>query len=190
MFMALALGAFSQPKKAAKMAPTFSEGYYVSLKGDTVRGEIQVNPDDETDFYHGFFFRGAKGGKPTAVNSKKAKTYSFDNKEFTVIPYEAGEIYAQYLSKGRLNFMEYKMHEKVEGVDAVVNVYFIQDTQADESEKELRELKQISQKFYKRDLKPYMKSQLVTWTDLDKFTFNREVARNAINDFNKYYTKE
>jgi hypothetical protein len=82
------------------------------------------------------------------------------------------------------------MNEKVEGVDAVVNVYFIQDTQADESEKELRELKQISQKFYKRDLKPYMKSQLVTWTDLDKFTFNREVARNAINDFNKYYMKE
>ena len=35
-----------------------------------------------------------------------------------------------------------------------------------------------------------MKSQLVTWTDLDKFTFNKDVATNAINDFNKYYVKE
>jgi Skp family chaperone for outer membrane proteins len=54
-------------------------------------------------------------------------------------------------------------------------------------EKELRDLKQISTKFYKRDIKPYMKSQLVTWTDLDKFTFEKNAVANAIKEFNKYY---
>ena len=187
LLMACTLTAVSQPKKAAKMAPMFEPGYYVSLKGDTVKGDVQTNPDDETDFYHGFSFRGARGGKPTVVGSKKAKAYGFNGKDFTVIPYEAGDIYAQYLGKGRLNFMEYKQHEKVEGVDAIVSVYFIQDLQADDAEKELRELKQISQKFYKRDLKPYMKSQPATWNDLDKFTFNKEVVANAIREFNRYY---
>ena len=65
--------------------------------------------------------------------------------------------------------------------------YFIQDSQADEKDKDLRELKAISTKFYKKDLKPYMKEQPITWTDLDKFTFNKEAVVNAIKEFNKYY---
>jgi len=185
----LALSAVSQPKKAAKMAPMFSSGYYVAMKGDTVKGDIQLNPDDETDFYHGFNFRGARGGKPALIGSKKAKAYGFDGKDFAVIPYEAGDIYAQYLTKGRLNFMEYKLHEKVDAVDAIVSVYFIQDTQADDSEKELRDLKQISQKFYKRDLKPYLKAQPISWNELDKFTFDKNITTAAVKDFNKYYEK-
>ena len=48
-------------------------------------------------------------------------------------------------------------------------------------------LKQISEKFYKKDIKPYMKAQIATWENLDKFTFNKEVVGNAIREFNKYY---
>ncbi len=187
LLTAASLTAVSQPKKAAKMAPILVPGYYVSLKGDTVKGEIQTNPDDETDFYRGFFFKAAKGGKPTLLGAKKAKAYGFEGKDFAVIPYETGEIYAQYLAKGRLNFMEYRMHDVKDGEPVIAGVYFIQDTQADDAEKELRELKQISNKFYKRDLKPYMKSQPVTWTDLDKFTFDKNAVSNAIKEFNKYY---
>ncbi|MES2680608.1 MAG: hypothetical protein V4635_12010 [Bacteroidota bacterium] len=187
LLMAVTLTAASQPKKVAKMAPMLVPGYYVNMKGDTLRGEIQTNPDDETDFYRGFFFKAAKGGKPVLMGAKKAKAYGFDGKDFTVIPFETGEIYAQYLAKGRLNFMEYRMHEVKDGEPIIAGVYFIQDTKADDAEKELRDLKQISNKFYKRDIKPYMKSQPVTWTDLDKFTFDRNAVTNAIKEFNKYY---
>ncbi len=187
LLMAVTLTAASQPKKVAKMAPTLVPGYYVNMKGDTLRGEIQTNPDDETDFYRGFFFKAAKGGKPVLMGAKKAKSYGFDGKDFTVIPFETGEIYAQYLAKGRLNFMEYRMHDVKDGEPIIAGVYFIQDTKADDAEKELRDLKQISNKFYKRDIKPYMKSQPVTWTDLDKFTFDKNAVTNAIKEFNKYY---
>jgi len=181
------LTAVSQPKKAAKMAPMFTPGYYVNMKGDTVKGEIQINPDDETDFYRGFFFKAGKAAKAALIGSKKAKAYGFDGKDFAVIPFETGEIYAQYLAKGRLNFMEYRMHDVKDGEPIIAGVYFIQDTKADDAEKELRDLKQISNKFYKKDIKPYMKSQPVTWTDLDKFTFEKNAVANAIKEFNKYY---
>lgn len=181
------MAVMAQPKKAPKMAPTLTPGYYTTMKGDTVRGEIQTNPEDPTEFYHSFGFKPAKGGKVMPVNAKKAKGYGFDGRDFAVIPFENGEVYAEYLATGRLTFMEYKMHTKLDGEEIIGAVYFIQDKAADETEKELRELKQISQKFYKRDLKPYMKAQPIIWNDMDKFTFEKNAVTNAIKEFNKLY---
>jgi hypothetical protein len=39
------------------------------------------------------------------LGAKKAKAYGFDGKDFALIPVEIGEIYVQYLAKGRLNFI-------------------------------------------------------------------------------------
>ena len=189
--MILVAAAFTtngQPKKAPKMAPVLVPGYYVTFKNDTVKGEVQSNPDDETDFYHGFNFKLAKGGKPVRIDSKKAKSYGFEGKDYAVIPYEGGDIYAEYLVRGRLVFMKYRMHDKVDGAEVITNVYFVQDSKADDSEKELRELKQISQKFYRRDLKIYMKAQPMIWSDMDKFTFDEKAVISSLREFNKYYT--
>lgn len=187
ILVSASLAVVAQPNKAAKMAPVLTPGYYTTMKGDTVRGEVQVNPEDPTEFYHSFGFKPAKGGKVMPVNFKKAKTYGFDGREFSVIPYEGGEVYAEYLVKGRLTFMEYKMHGTVDGEATIISAYFIQDKAADESEKELRDLKQISQKFYKRDLKPYMKAQPMIWNDMDKFTFEKNAVVNSLREFNKIY---
>jgi hypothetical protein len=67
-------------------------------------------------------------------------------------------------------------------------VYFAQDTRAEGPESaELKEVRKISTKFYKRDLKPYMKDQPMLWTDLDKFTFEKNAVVNSVNEFNKFY---
>lgn len=179
--------AFSQPRKAAKMAPVLVPGYYTTMKGDTVKGEVQSNPDDITDFYNGFNFKPSKGGKPMPVNSKKAKSYGFEGRDFAVIPFESGEIYAEYVVRGRLVLMKYRRHEKKDGEEVIGTEYFIQDTKADETDKDLRELKQISQKFYKRDLKPYLKQQPMIWSDMDKFTFEENAIANSLREFNKMY---
>jgi hypothetical protein len=57
----------------------------------------------------------------------------------------------------------------------------------EEKDAELKTLKQISEKFYKKDLKPYLKDQIMVWDDLDKFVFNKEAVLNAIKEFNKFY---
>jgi hypothetical protein len=169
----------AQPVKKGK-------GYYCNLKGDTVRGEIGVNSEDVTEAYKGFSFK-VGAGKLAPMSSKKAKAYGYEGRNYTLIPFDAGEVYIEYLAKGRLNFMEYKFMGTVNGEPGIENVYFIQDTRPDEKTPELKELKQISQKFYKKDIKPYMKDQTMIWTDLDKFTFNREAIINAIKEFNKFY---
>lgn len=182
----------AQPKgKEPKMQPTLTPGYYCSFKGDSVKGEIQSNPiNGEADFYHGFSFKAKGVGKVVAISPKKARAYGFDGRHFTLLTIDGAEVYLEYIVKGRLNFLEYKFAGSKGGSPAIESVFFIQDTKADEASKDLREARKISQKFYKKDIKPYMKDQPATWENLDKFTFSKEAIANAIREFNKYYDTE
>jgi hypothetical protein len=188
LFIGAALTAASQPKKAPKMAPMLAQGYYVGSKNDTTLGEVQTNPEDETDLYKGFNFKPARGGKVMPITTKKAKAYGFDGKNFILINYDGQDIYVERLATGRINFFEYRFNGKIDGLPAIESAYFIQDTRADDTEAKLKQIEKISTKFYKKDLKPYMKDQPMIWSDLDKFTFNEQTVVNAINEFNKYYT--
>lgn len=179
---------FAQPKKDPKMAPTTSPGYYVGAKGDTIRGEVRNNPVDDCEFYSTFSFKPEKGGKLMPINTKKAKAYGFDNRHFVQIIDNGIEVYVEVLARGRLNFYEKLYHGKIDGYDAIEAAYYVQDNNAEGDDIKLRELKMINNKFYKKDLKPYMKDQPMIWADLDKFTFNKEVVTNAIKEFNKFYT--
>lgn len=190
LFVVAGLMAFGQPGKKGKdpsMAPVLTKGYYVNGKGDTVRGEIQTNVG-ELDLYKGFNFRAPGATKVVAIDTKKAKAYGFDGRNFVLVPYDAqNSVYIEQLVNGRLKFYEFRYEGTEEGRPVIASKYYIQDSQADEKEKDMRELKAISTKFYKKDLKPYMKEQPITWSDLDKFTFNKEAVVNAIKEFNKYY---
>lgn len=169
------------------MAPMLTPGYYVSSKGDTVRGEIQTNPDDETDMYHKFNFKPLKGGKIMPVDSKKAKAYGYDDHNFVVITYEGEEMFVERLAKGRINFFEYRFNGKIDGNPAIESSYFVQDTRAEGEDAGLKDLKKISNRFYKKDLQPYMKDQKMIWSDLNKYNFDRQAVVKAINEFNKFY---
>lgn len=186
----IALLGIAQPVKKGKepkMVPTLYKGYYVNLKGDTVRGEVAVNNNDPFEIYKTLMFK-IGNGKVTAISSKKSKSYGFEGRHFTIIPFNGDqEVFIEYLVKGRLNFMEYKFPDTKAGEPVVSSLYFIQDTRPDAKEAELKELKQISEKFYKKDLKPFMKDQSMLWSDLDKFVFNKDAVVNAIKEFNKFY---
>lgn len=178
----------AQPKKAPKMAPILAEdGYYVTAKNDTVRGAVQTNPEDPTEFYTKFNFKPAKGGKIVVVDTKKAKAYGFDGKHYVLLPYNGENVYIERLAEGRLNFFEYRFNGKIDGYAAVESVYFAQDTRAEGEDIKLRDIQKISTKFYKKDLKPFMKDQPMIWSDFDKFTFDKNAVVNGIVEFNKYY---
>lgn len=191
-FLSLALIAATmslaaQPKKAPKMAPVLSPGYYVGAKNDTTRGEVQTNPEDETELYRTFNFKPAKGGKVMPVSPAKAKYYGYDDKNFVQIEEGGEKIYLERLAEGRINFFKYRFNGKIDGYAAIESVYYIQDTRGEGDDAKLKEIGKISTKFYKRDLKPYLKDQPMIWSDLDKFTFNEQTVVNAIREFNKFY---
>lgn len=184
----LAVFAFAQPAKKgkeSKMVATLSKGYYVNLKGDTIRGEVaNENP---LDVYKGFSFK-IGAGKVLPITSKKAKAYGFEGRHFTFVPIDGTDgLYLEYLVKGRVNFLEIQYPDTKAGEPVISSKYYIQDTRPEEKDAELKTLKQISEKFYKKDLKPYLKDQIMVWDDLDKFVFNKEAVLNAIKEFNKFY---
>ncbi len=189
VFATAAVVAVAQPKKAPKMAPVLSSGYYVTAKNDTVRGEVQVNPEDPTEIYRQFFFTPKAGAKLAAITPKKAKAYGFDGRHFVQTMEGENQIYIERLAGGRLNFFEYKFNGKIDGYPGIESQFYAQDTRAEGELAGLKEVKKISSKFYKKDLKPYLKDQPMIWSDLDKFTFSKDQVTSAINEFNKMYTE-
>ena len=191
IFIVTAFTMASQPKKAAKMAPITTPGYYLSAKGDTVKGEVRTNPDDELDFHKGFSFKPAKGGKLVEIDIKKAKAYAFENKQFEKINNNGDDVYAEVLSKGRLNFYEIRFMGKIDGYEAIESSYFIQDNNAEGDDLKLREPKKLNDKFnykfFKKGLAPYMKDQKIIWDNLNEYPFNKQAVVEAINEFNKLY---
>jgi hypothetical protein len=187
----LSVSLFAQPGKKGKepkMAPELVPGYYVPMKGDTVKGEVQTNLENEGDFYKSIYFKPANSQKVIEITTKKAKAYGFGDKHFAVAPYDGStDVYLRYLAKGRLNLMEYKYATTKGGSPVVESEYYIQDTQADDENKQLRDLKKLSMTFYKKELKTYMKDQPMIWNDLDKFTFKPEAVANSIREYNRFY---
>jgi hypothetical protein len=174
--------------KDPKMAPVLVPGYYVTAKGDTVKGEIQTNLENEGLLYREINFKDARSPKVTVITTKKAKAYGFGDNHFTLFSGDPqNEIYLKYMAKGRLNFMEYKFETNVAGKPTIVSEYYIQDTKADDANKELRELKKLNEKFYKKNLQPYMKDQPMIWSDMDKFVFKPDVIANSIREYNRFY---
>ncbi len=190
IFSAIAFLGFAQPIKKGKgpaMAPELTPGYYVTQKGDTVKGEVQTNRDNPGDLYNSIYFKDAKGGKVVAISSKKAKYYGYGDNHYVVMPMGQTDVYLKYLAKGRLNFLEYKYETTVAGQPAVAAEYYVQDTKADDANADLRELKKLNEKFYKKEMKPYMKDQPMIWNDLDKFVFKPEAIANSVREYNRFY---
>lgn len=191
LVMALVSAAFvavAQPRKGPKMEPVTEEGYYIGTKNDTVRGEVQSNPDDPTEFYTGFKFKPAKGGKLMPVSSKKAKAYGFGDRHFVVHNENGVDLYLERLVHGRINLFKRQFNGKVDGYPGIETEYYAQDTRADGGDAGLKEIRKISTKFYKRDLKNYLKDQPMIWSDLDKFNFDENKLMAALNEFNNFYT--
>lgn len=165
------------------MAPIYSEGYFVNQRGDTVRGEIQTNVEDATSFYKEFAFKTKRSTKPRVYNTQRAKAYGFDGKDFVMTNYDGKKLFVKRLALGRLGFYEYQFNGKIDGLPAVESVYFVRDTWAESKEKGFSK---ISNKFYKKSLKPFMAEEKPEiWQQLDKFHFDEQTVVNAINEFNQ-----
>lgn len=190
IFALASVSLLAQPgkNKEMRMTPEFTKGYYVNLKGDTVKGEVQKNPDKETDLYSAFQFKLKGATKGAEITSKKAKAYGFDDNHFTVLKMDEQDVYIKYLEKGRLNLMEWKYPKEVDGVQKALPVYFIIDTRATEADKtNTHVLTQLSEMSFKKQLKPFFKDQPVLLDQVDKWALKIDEVRKAVSEFNAMY---
>ncbi|MGZ3883354.1 MAG: hypothetical protein ACXVPD_04005, partial [Bacteroidia bacterium] len=190
-----AVTAFAQPAKKgkeAKMAPVFAPGYYLSLKGDTVKGEVQTNLDKEEQLYTTIFFKAKGAAKATEVSTKKAKGYGYDNNHFILFKIGENDLYLKYLEKGRLDLLEYKFAKNVDGVEKMVPAYFIRDSKAPDDDKfQTNIITQIpTEHNHKKVLKNFFRDQPILLDQVDKWVFNIEEIKKAVREFNAMYTTE
>lgn len=184
VFASVLLVAQPSKNKGMSMAPTFAPGYYVSLKGDTVKGEIRNNMDNQSDYAKSFFFRKTPKSKAMELNSKKAKGYGFDDKHFSSLKMDDKDVYIQYMEQGRLNLFEFSYEAK----DGPKSVYLIVDTRATEEDKTgTHFMIQLDEKQFKKQLKPYFKDQPMLLEQVDKWVLNIEEIRKAVKEFNAMY---
>src|SRR4051812_36100935 len=104
VMLILAFGASAQRNRVARMAPIFEKGYYVTLRGDTVKGEIQTNPETNISFYHSFLFKVPGPSKPRVYGPQKAIAYGFDNRNFISQQIDGEKVFIERLVSGRLRF--------------------------------------------------------------------------------------
>jgi hypothetical protein len=84
---------------------------------------------------------------------------------------EGKKLFIERLSNGRLQLFEYKYYGRENGISGITSDYYIKDTRDEGKSAELKDLRKIRKKFYKKILKPYMEDQPMIWSDLDKFEF-------------------
>ncbi len=178
----------AQRNKLATMEPILTNGYYVTLKGDTVRGQVQVNPPSNEDFYKQFYFKDQRSKKPKLFTAQRVKAYGFNDKDFVMVTLSQKKVFIERLTRGRLRFYEYR-YSNGNAENELQTVYYIKDTQPESADLELTTLKKLSTKFYKKNLKPFMKDQPTIWNNLDKYSFNEQNVISAVNDFNSYYPR-
>ncbi len=86
---------------------TFVKGYIVQLTGDTVRGEIKINPKKDLDLYLKVAFKEESGLQKT-YKADKLKAYGFNNEVFIAGKYDGESSFYKVLSSGTLDLYELK----------------------------------------------------------------------------------
>ncbi|MDP3558571.1 MAG: hypothetical protein Q8T03_14445 [Bacteroidota bacterium] len=178
----------AQYSKAPTMAPILTNGYYINFRGDTIKGQVQINPPNKTDFYKQFGFQKKNTRKAKLMLAQKTKAYGFDNRHFVMINYDDKKIFVERLATGRLNFYEYRFNDNTNKDIESESYFFIEDSGENNSDKGTQSPKKITHKFYKKNLKPFMKEQPQIWNELDKFNFDEKSVISAVNEYNKNYT--
>ncbi len=88
----------------------FVKGYIVQLNGDTVKGEIKVNPKKELDLFAKVAFKEANGMQKT-YKPGKIKAYGFDKNIFISAKNNDEDVFFKVLSSGVLDLytVEYEV---------------------------------------------------------------------------------
>jgi hypothetical protein len=89
---------FSQPK--------YIKGHVITLKGDTLKGEIEVNPKKELDCYKKVKFRAGKAGAIKNFTPEKIKQYRLDTTTFVSTVVDDEPVFVKRLLAGTLNVYE------------------------------------------------------------------------------------
>ena len=158
---------------------TFVKGYLITLNGDTLKGEIKINPKKEFDTYNKAFFKDASGVQKN-YKADKVKGYGFENKNFLAADYEGEPMFYKVHSSGTINLLE-MMYETMQMNEiAYKSDYFL----AKKGENVLTKVKPGK---FKKQLTELMKDNTEVLQNIDDDKkFEIEKVTEVVNQYNDW----
>lgn len=128
---------------------TFVKGYMINMTGDTLKGEIKMNPKKEFDNYNKVFFKDPSGVQKN-YKPGKIKGYGFENKHFIASTLDGEPTFYKVLSQGPIMLYEVMFEIQQMNEIALKNEYYF-------SKKEETEYSRLKENKFKKQLGELMK---------------------------------
>ncbi len=175
-FLIILLGISAQ---ILKSQITFVKGYMINEKGDSLKGELKINPKKEQDNHNKVFFKDASGVQKN-YKPNKVKAYGFDNNHYISITHDDETKFYKRICDGNILF--YKVAFEVTNMNETSfdYDYFLFRT----GDKKLTTAKQNK---FKKQLQEWMVGQPEIAGDFqDEKIFNVQSATDVINKYNEW----
>ncbi len=158
---------------------TFVKGYLIPDKGDTLKGEVKINPKKEHENSNKVFFKDGTGVQKN-YKPNKVKGYGYDKSHYVAIPHDGETKFYKRLSNGNILF--YKVAFEITNMNETSFDfdYFL----FKEGDKKLTTAKQNK---FKKQLQEWMVGNADFASAFeDAKIFNQQSAIDAINKYNDW----
>jgi hypothetical protein len=175
--LSISLCALSQGKK---IPDVFEEAYIVSLKGDTIRGQIRTSKFKKTEFYQKINFKD-KTNKLRLYTPDKIAGYGYKNHYYISAFHDNKPCYFKVLCKGKASLLQISFESIEEGVPQEMQDLCVLPEGQD------AELKPLEPKGLKKQLKEIFKSNktlVQKISDQKEIPYTIEVLEGYFNEFN------
>ena len=161
-----------------KAQVTFVKGYIINDKGDTLKGEVKINPKKEQDNHNKVFFKDAQGIQKN-YKPNKVKAYGYEgNNHYIAIDLGGEEKYYKAIARGEISLYKMIFEEVRMNESTFVAEYFLQK----KGDKKMTDVKQSK---FKKQLGEMMSGAAGYVSDYeDGKTLDEVKAAEVINKYN------
>jgi hypothetical protein len=162
-----------------KAQGNFVKGYVVNEKGDTLKGEVRLNPKKEQEIYTKVFLRDANGMQKN-YKPEKTKGYGYEDKRFVSGITDNEARFFLVIIKGPVSLYKTVVESMKMNETVFESVYFL-STAADNIPVEVKESK------FKKQIGEIMKDNPeIVASYAEEKKFDLEKATDLINRYNSW----
>ncbi len=155
---------------------SFVPGYLIRLAGDTIEGEIKINPKKMHEVYTKLIYKGDRGTQET-YKPDEVKGYGFKDNNFVTNKLNEEFFFYKVLCNGKIMFYEV-MYAEAFNKDKFTSDYYI-------SKKGDVLFERAKQGKIKKQLSDYMKTNPAALDGFDDSKFDAAKVIAVIDKFNK-----
>ena len=157
----------------------FVPGYIVTLKGDTIRGEVKLNEKKPQDLYMKVMLRDDKGMQKT-YKPGKINGYGYDQMRFVSLDDQGEPVFFRVLASGHVNLLELKYEGLRMNKPTLESEYYI-------GVKGEKHLQAVKERNFRKQLTNMMSDNVEIAAQYpDDTPFEEEAALSVINAYNTW----